>query len=72
MLKTGATMSQVDPAVFNWLDEQGCVNGILACHVDDFIWGGSHLFATTVIPQIKTAFQVGREECDRFRNKTYA
>ena len=67
MLKTAATMSQVDPAVFYWLDKQGSVNGILACHVDDFIWGGSHMFATTVIPHIKSAFQVGREEHDHFR-----
>ena len=67
MLKTGATMSQVDPAVFYWLDEHCSVTGILACQVNDFIWGGSNIFATTVIPHIKTAFQVGREEHDRFR-----
>ena len=56
-----------DPAVFYWLDEHCSVTGILACHVDDFIWGGAHIFATTVVPHIKTAFQVGREEHDRFR-----
>ena len=53
MLKTGATMSQVDLAVFYWLDEHCSVTGILACHVDDFIWGGSHIFATIVIPHIR-------------------
>ena len=66
MLKTGATMSQVDPAVFYWLDEYCGVTGILACQVDDLIWGGFHIFATTVIPHIKTAFQVWRDEHDRF------
>jgi len=67
MLETGATMSQVDPAVFYWLDEDCSVTGVLACHVDDFIWGGSHGFATTTIPHLKTVFQVGREEQDNFR-----
>ena len=35
MLETGATMSQVDPAVFHWLDQDCSVTGILACHVDE-------------------------------------
>ena len=39
--------------------EHCSITGILACHMDDFIWGGSHIFATAVIPHIKTAFQVG-------------
>ena len=33
-----------------------------ACHVDDFIWGGTQSFSTTLIPQLRSAFQVGREE----------
>jgi hypothetical protein len=57
-------MSQVDPTVFYWLDQDCNVTGILACHVDDFIWGGSPTFATTVIPHLKAVFQVGREEHD--------
>lgn len=49
-------MSKVDPAVFYWLDQDCTVIGLLACHVDDFIWGGTQSFSTTVIcnttPQI--------------------
>lgn len=59
-------MSKVDPAVFYWLDQYGKVKGVLASHVDDFIWGGTNEFSTTVIPQLKAAFQVGREEHDNF------
>lgn len=66
MLNTGGKMSQVDPAVFYWLDQDCNVTGVLACHVDDFIWGGSQTFATTVIPHLKSVFQVGREEHDNF------
>ncbi len=59
-------MSQVDPAVFYWLDQDCTVTGVLACHVDDFIWGGTRSFSTTVIPHLRSMFQVGREECDSF------
>jgi hypothetical protein len=65
MLSTGGKMSLVDPAVFHWFDQDCNVTGVLACHVDDFIWGGSQTFAT-VIPVLKAVFQVGREEHDRF------
>ncbi|KAM9471315.1 uncharacterized protein ACWYII_007190 [Salvelinus alpinus] len=53
VLNTGGKMSQVDPAVFHWLDQDCNVTGVLACHVDDFIWGGSQTFASTVIPHLK-------------------
>ena len=33
------SVSKVDPAGFFWKDEKGSVEGIHACHVDDFLWG---------------------------------
>lgn len=66
MLSTDGKMSQVDPAVFYWLDEQFKVTGVLACHVDDFLWAGSQNVSTKVIPLLKAAFHVGREEHDNF------
>ena len=65
MLSTGGKMSQLDPAVFYWLDQDCNVTGVLACHVDDFIWGGSQAFATTVISHLKAVFQVSHEEHDK-------
>lgn len=41
MLGTGG--EEVDPAVFHWLDEYCKVKGLLACHVDDFLWVGTQL-----------------------------
>lgn len=32
-------MSQLDPAVFYWLDKECAITGVFACHVYDFIWG---------------------------------
>ncbi len=59
-------MSKVDPAVFYRMGDSCKVKGILASHVNVFIWGGTDAFSTTVIPQLKAAFQVGREEHDSF------
>ena len=66
MQQLGATVSKVDPAVFYWLDHSCNVMGVLAAHLVDFIWVGSHAFSTAVIPQLKDAFQVGREEHHSF------
>lgn len=66
MLSTGSKLSKVDPAVFYWLDEQCKVTGVLACHVDDFLWAGSQNFSTNVIPILKSALNVGREEHEHF------
>ncbi|XP_064622512.1 uncharacterized protein LOC135484764 [Lineus longissimus] len=56
MTGSGAKMSKVDPAVFFWYDEYEEVLGVLACHVDDFLLGGSPKFNTEVMEQIRTEF----------------
>lgn len=66
MLHTGGKMSQVDHAVFFWLNEQSEVTGVQACHVDDILWPGSNHFVTHVIPALKSAFHVGRKEHETF------
>jgi len=62
MIQNGAKMSRVDPAVFYWVKTDGDLHGVLACHVDDFIWGGSTEFANTVIDKIRSTFMIGRED----------
>lgn len=66
MHQLGSTVSKDDPAVIHWLDDFCNVMGVFACHMDDFIWGGSEMFSMTVIPHLKAAFQVGREEHNSF------
>lgn len=66
MQQLGGHVSQIDPAVFYWLDDKGELTGILASHVDDFLWAGSKTFSSLVIPHLKTAFEVGRQESDSF------
>ena len=55
-------VSKVDPAVFIWVDGNGNVSRILACHVDDFLWGGSTEFEKIVINKIRSTFCVGKED----------
>ena len=59
-------MSRVDPAVFYWHDSNGLV-GILAVHVDDFLWAGSEKFKDTVIVKLRKLFNVGKEACELFK-----
>ena len=62
-----AHISTVDPAVFYWLNSDGKVKGILACHVDDFIWGGTTEFESTVIKHIKEKLNIGKEDSETFK-----
>ena len=81
LLELGASVSKVDPAVFYWIDSHGDVYGVLACHVDDFIWGGKPEFEN-VVSKIRSILQVGKESNQAFKycgidlehnndNKTY-
>ena len=40
--------------------------GLLACHVDDMIWGGDEMFKTNMINKLKHTFQFGCEEIETF------
>ena len=60
MIDMGANMSKVDPAVFYWLNEKREVIGIVASHVDDFIWSGRPDFEKSVVDKIRTTFCVGK------------
>ncbi|XP_071821643.1 uncharacterized protein [Apostichopus japonicus] len=65
MLDCGAAVSSVDPAVFYWFTEE--LRGILASHVDDFIWAGDDKFERDVIDKIKARLCVGQEEAESFQ-----
>ena len=40
--------------------------GILACHIDDMIWGGNQYFKGTIISKLKEIFNFGHEEMEAF------
>ena len=60
--KLKALSPKADKAVFFWKNPCGELSGILAAHVDDFLYGGDDHFISNVLPGIQSAFDVGTEE----------
>ena len=60
-----AKVSNVDPGIFYWQDDSGLF-GILVCHIDEMIWGGTEYFKSNVIDNLKSTFKFGSEETDTF------
>ena len=66
MTENSGIMSKMDPTVFYWIHTIGTLIGILACHVDDFIWSGTDQFRD-VIDRIRESFKVGKEDSEAFK-----
>ena len=60
----GASQLKLDIAVFAWHDPNGVCCGIMATHVDDFVYGGTVELINSVIPQLRSIIQVSSEESD--------
>ena len=58
-IKVGLTMSKFDEALF-YKEKDGLCIGIIAVHVDDFIYGGLSEFEKVII-ELKSVFIVGSE-----------
>ena len=65
LVRLGAKLSSTDPGIFYWQGNSG-LTGILACHVDDMIWGGTEYFKNNAINNLKSKFKFGSEETDAF------
>jgi hypothetical protein len=61
LLKLGMARSCYDEALFYWMYKGKC-NGILAVHVDDFIFGGTQKFHDNIMEAIRQIFVIGTEE----------
>ena len=64
--KLGAVTSKYDKAVFIWR-QQGEIEGILAAHVDDFLWLGTRRFLEKVINPLRDTFKISTESKDCFK-----
>ena len=64
--KAGARKSKFDDAIFYWYCNDK-LEGILSCHVDDFVWGGTNNFIKKVINVLKPTFSISSEECKTFK-----
>ena len=66
MINLGGEMSSVDSALFIW-HKDGVLEGLIAVHVDDFLWAGSNRFYQSIIQQLRKIFTFGKEECKSFK-----
>ena len=66
LLNLGMVASKLDAALFYWRAEDG-LEGIITCHVDDFLWCGSTRFEKEVIEKLRQVFLLGSEESEIFR-----
>ena len=57
--------SEHDEALFFWKHE-GKSNGVMAVHVDDFLYCGSKEFKMKVITVLKTKFSISKVEFETF------
>ena len=64
LIKLGANVSSVDTGVFYWKENSRLE--LLACHVDNMIWGGDEMFETNIIIKLKHTFQFECEEIVAF------
>ena len=69
VLTNGGKMTKSDPAVFCWHGD-GKLLGVIAVHVDDFLWIGSADFEHKVIGQLRRTFKIGKEESENFIIRT--
>ena len=59
--KFGVQVSKYDEAIFYWRTSKG-FEGLICCHVDDFLWGGSDKFKEEVIEKTKQTFEISKED----------
>lgn len=65
LLSLGCTQSKLDPAMFMRI-ENGCLSGIICCHIDDFLHAGNKYFET-VINKLRTRFLAEKIEDGDFK-----
>ena len=66
LLALGFVQLQLDNAVFSW-HYNGMLHGLVACHVDDFVYAGSKLFHTHVVTKLRSLFIIGKEQSHCFK-----
>lgn len=61
----GCKISEVDSSMFIYYTDK--LEGILICHVDDFLHAGTENFYKSVIKKLKETFHISKESVSRFK-----
>jgi len=64
----GGKVSKFDKAFFLWHDNEGNLRGIIALHVDDFVYCGTNEWLTNVIEPLMAIFKISKsvQRCFRY------
>ena len=62
----GCEVMQLDKSIFVLRDQNNTLQGVLAVHIDDFIYGGSNYFYKKVVKGLKKTFKVGEAQAKMF------
>ena len=62
----GGVASKFDKALFLWHNDSSLM-GILALHVDDFVYGGSNAWSTSVMQKLEECFKISKTASGSFR-----
>ena len=65
-LSSKLKMSKGDPSIFCYY-KNGKLSGIVAIHVDDFLWAGDVSFSKNIIPAFYKIFIIGKTSKNAFR-----
>ena len=66
LLSIGLVMSKADPALFYYHKDNNLI-GMIAIHVDDFLWSGAKEFEINFISKLRNMFVVGKENQSAFK-----
>ena len=66
LLSAGVEISRYDEAFF-FYRVSGVLHGVMAVHVDDFVYVGSKRFICDVIQKLVTAFEISIQQCGNFK-----
>ena len=66
LLSIGLVMSKADPALFYYHDNNNLI-GMIAIHVDDFLWSGTNDFETNFISKLQNILMIGKENQSIFQ-----
>ena len=66
LLSIGLVMSKADPALFYYHNDNNLI-GMIAIHVDDFLWSGTTDFERNFISKLRNMFVIGKENQSIFK-----
>ena len=59
LIQLGCVQSTLDPALF-YFNQDNVVQGLFACHVDDFLHAGNEEFDNQINTKLKSRFKAGK------------